>query len=92
MEAIQIAAGTGLKVNITATASASAVLAGFPRAVLLWATSNCWVDFLPTTASNGTGMYLGASQYAVLAASASQQISVVQDSTAGTLYIKPLIG
>lgn len=91
-EIINIAAGGGLKANITATASASAILSGFTRAVLLWATSNCWIDFMPTTASNGSGMYLAASQYAVIAASASQQISVIQDATAGTLYIKPLTG
>ncbi|MCR4300716.1 MAG: hypothetical protein NUV51_03825 [Sulfuricaulis sp.] len=91
-EAIQLAAAGGLKVTIGVTASSSAVLPGFTRAVLLWATSNCWVEFMPTTASSGSGMYLSASQYATLVASASQQISVIQDATAGTLYIKPLIG
>ena len=89
---INLAAGGGLKVNITSTASSSAVLPSFTRAVLLWATSNSWVDLLPATASNGTGMYLAASQYVAIYASANNQISVVQDATAGTLYIKPLTG
>lgn len=91
-EALQLAAGGGLKVTIGVTASSSAILPGFTRAVLVWATSNCWLEFMPSTASNGTGMYLAASQYATLLASASQQLSVVQDATAGTLYIKPMIG
>lgn len=81
----------GVRTNISATASSSPVLSGFASAVLLWATSNCWLDVMPSTASVGTGMYLAASQYVVIAGLASQQISVVQDATAGTLYIKPLV-
>lgn len=90
-DTVRIGAGTGVSVNIGVTASSSPALSGFTQAVLLWATSNCWVDWMPSTASAGTGLYIAASQYAVINAMPGSIISVVQDATAGILRVKPLV-
>lgn len=89
----QIMSGNGLLLNVTATASNSAVVATAATGVYLVATVACFVELGgASTASNATGLYLEASNTQWFPFQGGQRISGVRSTADGILYIKPTTG
>lgn len=83
--------GGGLLLNVTATASNSAVMPTGTTGVYVQPTVACFID-VGVTASDATGLYLTTAQSMWLPIAAGMPISGVRSAADGILYIKPTVG
>jgi hypothetical protein len=81
--------GTTVPVAFGATSTATAALgAGLVRLV---STTDCHVAFGTAPTADGTCLFLPANMAEYFACMTTDQLAVIQDSAAGTLYITPAI-
>ncbi len=81
--------GVTQKVGFGSTSAASAVVGG--GIIRLLSTADCHVAFGSNPTADGTCLFLPANMPEYFACSTGDQVAVIQDTAAGSLYITPAI-